>query len=215
VKEQAARFGVSADLLASRMVGRWPSGAPMVRAPREDDRWLGDDWRRNNDFDYAADPLQHACPYAAHIRKVNPRDEDPEGKAAALRHRILRRGITFGPEVTPGETKTVHSRGLMFVCYQASIDRQFEYIQTRFANNPHFVGGKRRPGSGELVVPGYDPIVGQAPGNGPRVMDEPAPNYPAGNRRSSLEMPNEFVKLTAAGYFFMPSLSALRTVLTQ
>jgi Dyp-type peroxidase family len=215
VRDEATRFGISADLLASRMVGRWPSGAPMVLAPREDNRWLGDDWRRNNDFDYAADPLQRACPYAAHIRKVNPRDEDPEGKAAALRHRILRRGITFGPEVTPGETKTVHSRGLMFVCYQASIDRQFEYIQTRFANNPHFVGGKRRPGSGELVVPGYDPIVGQAPGNGPRVMDEPAPNYPAGNRRSSLEMPNEFVKLTAAGYFFMPSLSALRTVLTQ
>jgi hypothetical protein len=47
-----------------------------------------------------------------------------------------------------------------------------------------------------------------------RAMDEPAPNYPAGNRRTTLEMPQQFVVLTAAGYFFMPSLHALRTVLT-
>ena len=45
-------------------------------------------------------------------------------------------------------------------------------------------------------------------------MDEPYPNYPAGNRRTTLEMPNQFVILTAAAYFFMPSMSALRTVLT-
>jgi Dyp-type peroxidase family len=215
VKEGAARFGISADLLASRMVGRWRSGAPMVLAPRDDNTALGNDWRRNNDFTYAADPLQHACPYAAHIRKVNPRDEFPEGKAESLRHRILRRGISFGPEVTPGESKTIHDRGLLFVCYQASIERQFEYIQAKFANDPAFVGRKRRYGSGEPVAPGYDPIIGQAPGNGVRFMDEPAPNYPSGNRRSSLEMPEQFVKLTAAGYFFMPSLSALRTTLTQ
>jgi hypothetical protein len=117
--------------------------------------------------------------------------------------------------VTPDETTTKHCRGLLFVCYQASIERQFEHIQAKFANDPAFVSGKRRPGSGEPVAPGHDPIVGQASGNGPRVMDEPAPNYPAGNRRSSLQMPEQFVKLTAAGYFFMPSLSALRTALTQ
>jgi hypothetical protein len=45
-------------------------------------------------------------------------------------------------------------------------------------------------------------------------MDEPYPNYPAGNRRTTLSIPKEFVVLTAAGYFFIPSISALRTVLT-
>jgi hypothetical protein len=64
------------------------------------------------------------------------------------------------------------------------------------------------------VTPGYDPIIGQAPNDGTRTMDEPFSNYPAGNRRTMLEMPNQFVVLTAAAYFFMPSLSALRTVLT-
>ena len=114
----------------------------------------------------------------------------------------------------PGETRTMHSRGLMFVCYQASIERQFEFIQSRYSNNPQFVGDKRRPDEGIPVAPGFDPIVGQAQGGGARAMDEPAPNYPIGNRRSKLEMPEPFVVLTAAGYFFTPSITALRTVLT-
>ena len=215
VAAEAARLGMYPTLLASRLLGRWPSGAPMVLTPREDNAALGNDWRRNNDFGYAADPLQRACPYAAHIRKVNPRDDDPKARAAALTHRIIRAGIPFGPEVMPGETKTMHTRGLMFVCYQASIERQFEFIQREYANNPGFIRGKTRPDSREPVTPGFDPIIGQAPGDGVRRMDEPAPNYPAGNRRSSLEMSEQFVKLTAAGYFFMPSLSALRTALTQ
>jgi len=214
VAAQAASLGMYPDLLASRMVGRWPSGAPLVLAPREDNVRLGEDKKRNNDFSYAGDPEQRACPYAAHIRKANPRDDPREGKAATLTHRIMRAAIPFGPEVTPGESTTMHSRGLMFVCYQASIERQFEFIQRRYAGNPFFISGKTRPGSGEPVSPGYDPIVGQAKHGGARAMDEPVPNYPVGNRRSTLEMPRQFVVLTAAGYFFMPSISALRTVLT-
>jgi Dyp-type peroxidase family len=214
VREQAARLGMDPELLASRMVGRWKSGAPLELAPRLDDARLGRDPDRNNDFDYGDDPIQSKCPFAAHIRKVYPRDDAPGGEAEAQRHRIIRAGIAFGPEVAPGEATTRHSRGLMFVCYQASIERQFEFIQQRYANNPAFVGEKRRPGGGAPVTPGYDPIIGQAPNGGPRAMDEPFPNYPARARRTALEMPNQFVELTAAAYFFMPSITALHTVLT-
>ena len=213
VAAQAARLGIYPELLAARMVGRWPSGAPLERAPLEDNPWLGGNDKRNNDFSYADDPAQRACPYAAHIRKVNPRDDPPGGKAEMLTHRIIRSSISFGPEVAPGETTTLQKRGLLFVCYQASIERQFEFIQSRFANNPDFVGGKRRLDDNSPVVPGFDPIIGQAPGNGARFMDEPAPNYPAGNRRTTLDMPEQFVIVTASGYFFMPSIAALRTLL--
>ena len=68
--------------------------------------------------------------------------------------------------------------------------------------------------SGGIVRPGFDPIIGQAPGNGAREMDEPFSNYPGGNRRTTLEIPHQFVVLTAAAYFFIPSITALRTVLT-
>jgi Dyp-type peroxidase family len=213
VREQAARLGMDPQLLMARMVGRWQSGAPLELAPRYDDPRLGADDERNNDFAFGEDPEQRKCPFAAHIRRMYPRDEGPGGEAEAQRHRIMRAGIPFGPEVEPGEIVTRHQRGLMFVCYQTSIDRQFESLQRR-ANDPDLPAGKPRPG-GRTAAPGYDPMIGQAPGNGARRMDEPYPNYPAGSRRTTLEIPRQFVELTAAGYFFMPSISALRTVLTS
>jgi Dyp-type peroxidase family len=213
VAEQASRLGMDRELLAARMIGRWKSGAPMERAPRRDDPRLGGDEARNNDFGFADDPFQQKCPYAAHIRKVYPRD-DTASMAEVQRHRIRRAGIAFGPEVAPGETRTRSQRGLMFVCYQTSIERQFEFIQSHYANDPSSLEGKLRPGGGR-VTPGYDPIIGQAPGNGAREMDEPYPNYPGGNRRTTLAIPDQFVVLTGAAYFFMPSITALRTTLTS
>jgi Dyp-type peroxidase family len=210
VRAQAARLGMDPELLGARMFGRWKSGAPLERAPLYDNPALGGDEKRNNDFEFRDDPYQRKCPYAAHIRKVYPRD-DTGDEAEVQRHRIIRAGIPFGPEVEPDETTTKHSRGLMFVCYQTSIERQFEFIQRHYANNALFVGGKMRPG-GEAVMPGFDPIIGQAADNGLREMDEPYPNYPSGNRRTTLKMPKQFVELTAAGYFFMPSITALRTL---
>jgi Dyp-type peroxidase family len=209
--ERAARLGMDPQLLAARMVGRWKSGAPLELAPLRDNPALGREDKRNNDFEFGDDRFQRKCPYAAHIRKVNPRGD--VAAAEVQRHRIIRAGIPFGPEVEPGETTTRQSRGLMFVCYQTSIERQFEFIQSRYTNNPGFVEGKLRPGGG-VVTPGFDPVIGQAPGNGLREMDEPFPNYPSGNRRTILDLPNQFVMLTAAAYFFMPSITTLRTVLT-
>jgi len=214
VAARAARLGMDSELLGARMVGRWKSGAPLEPAPLRDNPALGRDSKRNNDFDYGEDPYQRKCPYAAHIRKVYPRDDAPGGEAEAQTHRILRAGIPFGPEVAPNETTTSHSRGLMFACYQTSIERQFEFIQRSYANDPGFVSGKVRPGGAGPAKPGADPIIGQAAGNGALSMDEPFPNYPGGSRRTTLEMPDQFVLLTAAGYFFMPSITALRTVLT-
>jgi Dyp-type peroxidase family len=165
VTEQATRLGMDPQLLAARMVGRWKSGAPLELAPLRDAPGLGSDLRRRNDFAFGDDPLQRKCPYAAHIRKAYPRDDI--ALAEAQRHRIIRAGIPFGPEVMPGETMTKHSRGLMFVCYQTSIERQFEYIQKNYANDPHFVSAKERPSGGGVVTPGFDPIIGQARGNAP------------------------------------------------
>jgi Dyp-type peroxidase family len=214
VADRAARLGMDRELLAARMVGRWKSGAPLELAPLRDNPPLGSDDAHNNDFEFGDDPFQRKCPYGAHIRKAYPRD-DTASKAEVQRHRIIRAGIPFGPEVAAGERTTKQSRGLMFVCYQTSIERQFEYIQKNYANNPNSVPGKERPGGGGMVTPGFDPIIGQAPGNSAREMDEPFPNYPAGSRRTTLAIPEQFVKLTAAAYFFMPSISALRSVLTS
>jgi Dyp-type peroxidase family len=150
VAAQAARLRIGSDLLASRMVGRWRTGAPLELAPLEDKVWRGRDARRNNDFSYASDPFQRCCPYAAHIRKANPRDDVPAGEAEILTHRIIRAGIPSGPELAPGETRTAHGRGLMFVCYEASISRQFEFIQSYWADSPDLLATRCDPTTAAL-----------------------------------------------------------------
>jgi Dyp-type peroxidase family len=112
--QQAAALGMDSELLASRMVGRWRSGAPLELTPLQDDTGLGPDATRNNNFVFGNDPFQRACPYAAHIRKTNPRDDivinGKINKAAVQIRRIIRAGIPFGPEVGPAETTTTESR---------------------------------------------------------------------------------------------------------
>jgi Dyp-type peroxidase family len=216
---QARLLGMDPVLLGARMVGRWKSGAPLALTPAQDDTALGKDAQQNNDFDFADDPDQRRCPFGAHIRKTNPRKDIP--KTALDPHRIIRAGIPFGPEVNDAESsagKTQQDRGLLFVCYQTSISQQFEFVQGSWSNNPRFVSPivpKPRPdGSGPVTV-GFDPLIGQAkPPEVARTTDEPIPNYPTGNSRSTLNLAQAFIVPTGSGYFFMPSISALRHELT-
>ena len=214
VTAQAAVLGMDEQLLAARMVGRWPSGAPLLRAPLQDDTALGGNELENNDFEFGADSDQRRCPFAAHIRKTYPRDDlnsflGEAGEAGVQTHRIRRSGIPFGPEVADDEVVGAEaSRGLMFVSYQTSIEEQFEFIQQSWVNDPSFVPQKTRPNSAIAIAPGHDPIIAQVQGT--RFMDEPLPNYPAGNARSTLNLAQMFVVATAGAYVFVPSLSALK-----
>ncbi len=210
--------GIDPVLLGARMVGRWKSGAPVETTPLQDDTTVAADPTRNNDFDYSDDTGERRCPYAAHIRKTNPRSDIPE--QALTSHRIIRAGIPFGPELDAAEIlakTTQQSRGLAFVCYQASIPNGFEFLQISWANNPDFVspiaGPKHHP-DGTVVHTGLDPIIGQA-GTGARVMDEPVPNYPIGGIRSSLNLPNPFIVPRGGAYFFAPSIPSLMTELSE
>ena len=59
-----------------------------------------------NDFqyDFPEDHLtQERCPFAAHTRKMNPRADPGASAFPIMYRRIIRRGLQFGPEVTPEE----------------------------------------------------------------------------------------------------------------
>ena len=119
-----------AELLGARLTGRWKSGAPLAITPMRDDPELAEDPKRNNSFNF--DPAtQDACPFAAHVRKMNPRADIPQ-EAGINPHRIIRRGIQYGPEVCNEErehNRTQKDRGLLFISYQSNLAEGFQFLQ--------------------------------------------------------------------------------------
>jgi Dyp-type peroxidase family len=103
------------ELLAAKMMGRWRDGTPLALSPERADSALS----RSNDFAYARDdPNGDRCPFSAHIRVVNPRDEELDAVVAAEGvPRVIRRGMPYGP-VLEGSEDDGRDRGLMgiFVC---------------------------------------------------------------------------------------------------
>ena len=195
MKEQAAGSDTDAVRFASKCVGRWPGGAPLALSPDRDDPALAN----SNDFLYAAkDPMGARCPVGAHIRRTNPRDSlDPAPKDSmdiSNHHAIIRRGRPFGaqlPRFAPGDGE---ERGLFFVCVNANISRQFEFIQQTWVNNPKFDG----------LYDDKDPLIGaqDEAGGTFTMLDEPV-------RRRLRGMPR-FTRVRGGAYFFLPGVRALQ-----
>lgn len=186
----------SPEHLGAHLVGRWKSGAPTLVTPERDDAVLAADPTRNNDFDFgAADSHQAACPFVAHIRKTYPRDDfDPPLKDESEKHRILRAGIPFGADDEA-------DKGLLFVSYQTSIVDQFEFIQTKWANNPNFIFGKTTT-NGTPITTGLDVVMGQG---APRTA---AMSDPAGDLLTLPDAP-QFVTATGGAYLLSLGRKAL------
>jgi len=218
-----------ASQLGAKMVGRTRAGDPLV--PVQAETIAGTDPRTvtQNQFTYESDPVGARCPFGAHVRRTNPRNSDfPERRPNVLRklmimlgfgpkgfyedltssvrfHRILRRGREYGSELLPEEAlepppPNESPRGLHFICLNANISRQFEFLQNAWIKNTKFSGT-----TGES-----DPLLGNR---------ESIPGCPVtGNftiprdgklRRRVSGLP-QFVTVRGGGYFFLPSLRALR-----
>jgi Dyp-type peroxidase family len=223
--------GLAAERLGALLVGRWRSGAPIMRTPVADDVALAGDDLANNNFGFrdavapppiipamkyggdhfpksSGDLLGLVCPHAAHVRKANPRDlpTDTGGQNDTLTRLILRRGIPFGPPVAnplaPTPEDLASERGLMFVSYQTSIKNQFEFLLNHWANVDD------QPQSG-----GLDPLLGQrfdVSGANQRIVSIPAID---GSLQQG-EIDGTWITATGGGYFFSPSISAIRNVLS-
>ncbi|KAG8965814.1 hypothetical protein FRC05_002995 [Tulasnella sp. 425] len=134
-----------AALLGARMFGRYKSGTPVALRPfreSDDDKKKAEDFEWNNNFDYMIPgeslPSARHCPFSAHTRKVTPRNLGNDYTKKYLESAmILRAGIAYGPEVTQKEKiakKSELKRGLLFVCYQSSLEHGFIRQTKDFAN---------------------------------------------------------------------------------
>lgn len=207
----------SIDQLAAKMVGRWPSGAPIELHPDADPGPA----QITNAFQFKAngDDDGHVCPVWAHIRKANPRDETTPGGTAddPTRHRIFRRGIPFGPPLPAGSTSDDGiPRGLHFYGVVADLSRQFEFVQSNWMNNVNFPIGAASPQPGSPYGPpptpgtlpgGPDPMVGEHDPGEECVLQQASGAHP-------FAVPSEVVRVTAGEYFFLPSLSSLAKITT-
>ncbi|HSU49390.1 MAG TPA: Dyp-type peroxidase [Segetibacter sp.] len=207
MEENSRNPGGSTDMyqciaLASKMVGRWPSGAPLASSPDHDDPSL----EAKNDFlfEFQKEENFGKCPRGAHIARANPRDALDKDRKKALEvanhHRILRRGRSYGrPFITSMEpdklfsqaNKEYEERGLHFICLNTNISRQFEFVQSKWLNNKKFNG----------LYNDADPISVSG------VSDFTIPQRPV--TRQIKEIPS-FITVKGGGYFFMPSLSAIK-----
>ena len=184
-----------AALLAAKMVGRWPSGAPLELAPERDNPALGADPDRNNNFSYADDLRGFKCPAGAHARRANPRDAlDHEMSVDVRLHRMIRRGTSYGPMLPEGVVDDDGAdRGIIFVFAGAHIKRQFEFVKTQWLNDGIFIGAPTEK----------DPLVGPNDGSGTLTI----PKRPI--RRRLRDLP-PFVVTRGGEYCFAPGLQALR-----
>lgn len=220
--------GMHDEKLASRVVGRWMSGAPVNRVPRADDEKLGSERLANNQFRYdadtprlsvlgfddtfpaaASDPAGLTCPWAAHIRKVNVRDagSDIGGNDSTYSRRLMRIGVPFGAPLadryaSADQDPLNGNRGLLFLSVQVSIEDQFEFLQTRWMNDPT---RPKMPGGHDLFV-GQNPVAGEE-----RIRS--CTLFGGQLQQASVGTNAQWITPTGGGYFFLPSLSAIRTVL--
>ena len=227
VDRQAEFAGLPRQRLAETMIGRTMLGQPLARDTGHSIAGVepGD---RLNRFTFQVDPFGIDCPLGAHIRRSNPRNADlPDGViglftkllrmfgygnryarddliASTRFHRLLRRGRPYGKYVPQdealGPAPPGEEIGLRFICLNANIARQFEFVQTAWLTRTKFGGltqesdpvtGNRQPIAGCPVTGTFS--LPQPSGAGLRLRDVP-----------------QFVTVRGGGYFFLPSLSALR-----
>lgn len=190
----AAAPAVTAGWLAERVVGRDVDGhllGPAGPCPP-----LPGGLPDNAPLFFQSDRHGFGCPIGSHVRRANPRDglaakaaDCPNLLDAANAHRILRRGRKFG-DTAPDDPRVQDGkdRGLLFMCLNTDIVRQFEFVQQNWILNPNFA----------TLYKEVDPLIGP---KGKMTL----PRTPL---RRTVDV-ETYVTLTGGDYFFLPSLRAL------
>ena len=209
---QSHKDEIDPELLAAKICGRWRNGVPLALSPDSDSPPGGIKLEQLNDFDYvnkdwSGDPLGVRCPIGAHIRRVNPRGQPIKGQGlpggSNNSHRLLRRGMPYGPPYVPGKQDDGIERGMVGYVINASIENQFEFVMREWINGYEFVGASRlNPKSKDLIASRKsDPAEG--------VFEIPQAD---GAPSRTITGFSSFVTTRATAYCFLPSITALKFI---
>jgi Dyp-type peroxidase family len=188
--------GGDVEKLRAKVVGRWSDGTPVATSPESPVEAFDASAPGANDFRYAdGDANGYGCPLGAHIRRSNPRDALGWDGLLSFRHRMIRRGMPYGAPLPDGVTEDDHAeRGLAFVCFNASISRQFEGVQIQWLND------------GNIFRLGHDKdyILGDSAATAKMTVQ--------GNPPFFLAPQPSFVTTRGGEYLYVPGLTALRAI---
>ena len=131
-------------------------------------------------------------------------------EAKERKRRIARRGIPYGkpmPEICDAvdtDADRAGDRGLLFLCFQANVEDQFEFIQRTWVDNPNFPDNVfNLPFEDDT---GDDPLIGQDQNEKQR-WPKKWGDKDAGRTKFNFEAA---VTLKGGEYLFAPSLPFLK-----
>jgi Dyp-type peroxidase family len=190
LEQNVARFRYLLGALANRctngnkeeaaalVIGRFRNGTPLSKFSEVQH---GPE-RLFNEFDFGNDSQGEKCPLHSHIRKANPRSSEEKAR------RIVRRAVPYA--------ESSGAQGLLFLCFQSNISRQFGFIQMNWLNDPN----------SPQAFTGVDPVVGSN-------IESPGQRWPKKGRDTpaSPEVFNFNGCVTCRGgdFFFVPSIPFL------
>src|SRR5258708_1839928 len=200
LEEKGKVYPGGKEKLAAKFIGRWRDGTPVELSPDAPNQEIVKDKQRNVNFTFGNDLDGTRCPVGAHVRRTNPRDAFGFNGRLINRRRITRRGRPYGEYVPEDqEVRDDGEHGIIFMALNASLFRQFEFIQqqwleygndARLGNDKDILLGRHEAGDRYMIQGTEDP-------KNPPFMCGSLPN---------------FVELRGGDYFFLPSMTALRMI---
>ena len=225
-----AYLGLSQDKLvewfAAKLVGRWRNGSPLMLSPIAPDPATAD----GENFVYSTQgvpspnqdvPSALKCPFSAHTRVANPRDQTlnpSQGEGTFGPPRLLRRGVPYGVELT-GNTNDNVDRGLIGLFLCGSIAQQFEKLYgwmnfNNFSPAPDY-SVTHPPQDALLGNRPTAPNLGEYPGLSPTftipILNSATPKQSDTVVINSLPI---FIQTRGTAYCLLPSLKALNYLAT-
>ncbi len=112
-------------------------------------------------------------------------------------HRLIRRGLPYGPTYDPSEPYDGIERGMLFQFINSNIENQYEFVLRQWVNDSEFAGAVR------LHPKSKDPLIG---------TQDPAESIfviPQADGAPPIEVTglSSFITTKAAAYTFLPSIT--------
>jgi deferrochelatase/peroxidase EfeB len=210
---QSNKDKIDPELLAAKICGRWRNGVPLALSPETDSPSGGLSPEQLNNYEYvnadgSGDPRGLRCPVGAHMRRINPRGQPVTGQGepggSNNTHRLIRRGLPYGPVYDPTQPYDGIERGLLGYFINSNIENQYEFVLGHWVNDSEFAGAVR------LNPKSKDPMIG---------TQDPAESIfviPQSNGAPPIKITGftSFVTTKAAAYCFLPSITAVKFIST-